>query len=270
VRGTGTRGGGHAKSGVHRLCTGALCLGLSVARGQAQPPAVATPRPPSAAAIYRFDRAVKTDSPAHDVLIEEAADGRLSITDGTVAMVNGQLTLDTAGATNLRVRVNKEIGYTTVAGLRISSNAVIGILQDGTVVVDREGVRATDDDGNGYVSRRVTLRGRMVTVMVKVSSSPRRVSNPVRLPSGEFAIIRCDGIKGSQVHLHIITVASDTGVRSARAEILRGASFWSVAQKYSLHPSKSTGGDLGVLSISDLSEAVVSAITLLACPRSPR
>ena len=55
-----------------------------------------------------------------------------------------------------------------MAGLRFKDEAVIDIREDGIVMVDKEGVRATDKAGGGsYVSQAVILEGKKVIVMVK-------------------------------------------------------------------------------------------------------
>jgi hypothetical protein len=51
------------------------------------------------------------------------------------------------------VLVDHRLGYTTVAGLRFQDNATVDFRQDGSVEVDREGVRASDAGGTRYISK---------------------------------------------------------------------------------------------------------------------
>ena len=74
---------------------------------------------------------------------------------------------DALGSTNIRVKVNPRLGYTTLAGLRFKSNVTVNIGQDGAVYVNRVGIRAIDDMTDDiYISRQVTHGGRRAIVMV--------------------------------------------------------------------------------------------------------
>jgi hypothetical protein len=83
---------------------------------------------------------------------------------------------DMPGSTNIHVKVNPDIGHTTLAGLRFSKACVISIRADGTVEVDQEGLEVDTESGAKCISQKVADLGAIVMVEVKGSakeSSPR-------------------------------------------------------------------------------------------------
>ncbi len=83
--------------------------------------------------------------------------------DGTVRLIP-----DLPGSTGIHVLVNPKVGYTTVAGLRFKKNAIIDIWDDGVVQVHQANIPASDEEGNKYVSRRMTVNERKAIVMVRL------------------------------------------------------------------------------------------------------
>jgi len=74
---------------------------------------------------------------------------------------------DELNSRNIRVVVNKKLGYTTFAGLRFKHEAVVNIWEDGTVEVNRKGVAGEDKELRTYLSTKVKLKGKTVHVMMR-------------------------------------------------------------------------------------------------------
>lgn len=73
----------------------------------------------------------------------------------TIDLATGQTKVQLPGApgsSGVQIQINPAVGYTTFAGLRFQDPTTAGVRDDGTVYVDRAGVRATDRAGNPYVS----------------------------------------------------------------------------------------------------------------------
>jgi hypothetical protein len=106
---------------------------------------------------------------AHNISIREEAGGRFTIKGlGADSVVPATLDLGGGGAgkfilpgapgsTRMRVLVNRSLGYTTLAGLRFQDNATVDVQKDGSVEVDRAGIRAVDAQGGRYVSEPYAL-----------------------------------------------------------------------------------------------------------------
>ncbi|HJT76532.1 MAG TPA: hypothetical protein VJ739_04955 [Gemmataceae bacterium] len=78
---------------------------------------------------------------------------------------------DALGSTDIWFDVTAKVGYVTVAGLRFTEKGEIKeIRTDGVLILARPGIRATDEEGNAYVSQDVRLKGepKAITTMVKV------------------------------------------------------------------------------------------------------
>ncbi len=56
--------------------------------------------------------------------------------------------LETTGSKDIFIRVNKDVGYTYFAGLLFYDSAKVSIGEDGTVEVDRAGIRAKSETGS--------------------------------------------------------------------------------------------------------------------------
>lgn len=76
---------------------------------------------------------------------------------------------DALDSRNIKVVVNKKLGYTTLAGLKFKQNATVNIWKDGTIEVDREGIEAEDKGRNKFVSKKVTLKGKVAFVMMQTN-----------------------------------------------------------------------------------------------------
>jgi ankyrin repeat protein len=73
---------------------------------------------------------------------------------------------DAPGSKNIRLVVEKKVGFTRLAGLRFTDSCTVNIGKDGTVEVDKEGVQANDDSGTHYVSKKIRSGATDVVVMV--------------------------------------------------------------------------------------------------------
>jgi hypothetical protein len=98
-----------------------------------------------------------------------------------------RLVPDALGSTGLLVIPGLRLGYTTLAGLRFYQRARLSIWDDGTVEVDQVGVRARGEDGDNYISQRVTIGRRSAVVMVKLAAKAMEVPKSVELPDAERA-----------------------------------------------------------------------------------
>ena len=83
-----------------------------------------------------------------------------------MVQVGNRMVADVPGSKNLRVVVDPKVGGTRVAGLTFTRAVAMNIWRDGTVVVNRAGVQATDDQGMPYLSTRVQIRGARAIVMM--------------------------------------------------------------------------------------------------------
>jgi hypothetical protein len=132
--------------------------------------------------VYRFRPQYPRGVPSRNIRVFEENDGKRRTTalkpggfigyaqDGPSQIYN----VDVLGSTGIHVVVNRRRGYTTVAGLRFRSDAVIALSREGVVEVNRIGVAAIEDgDGARYTSRLVTINGRRVIAMVKAGRAGR-------------------------------------------------------------------------------------------------
>ena len=68
----------------------------------------------------------------------------------------------------------------------------------------------------------------------------------------DFVILKADDVTSSSVRLTIIVVATKDEAEAVRRKLESGASFESLAEQYSKHPSAAAGGEFGTFPISDL------------------
>jgi hypothetical protein len=144
---------------------------------------------------YRYQPHAKPKEVAKNVEVEEVEQNGQrfllvnTLEDGAVPMMfdpsTGQVYYpDVPGSTNIRVTVNKEFGYTTLAGLRFKDDAVVNIRPDGAVEIDREGVRAEDDKGISYVATSVGEGDKAAVILIKhpLKQEPAADSAPAPTP----------------------------------------------------------------------------------------
>jgi len=74
---------------------------------------------------------------------------------------------DEVNSKNIKVVVNKILGYTTFAGLKFKHDATVNIWENGTIEVNRKGIEAEDDDGNKYISKKVAIGKKVGYVMMQ-------------------------------------------------------------------------------------------------------
>ena len=75
--------------------------------------------------------------------------------------------IDALGSKNIKIVVNKKVGYTEYAGLKFHQSAIVNIWKDGTIEVDREGVEAVDKNKTLYLSQRRKIDEKESIVMVQ-------------------------------------------------------------------------------------------------------
>jgi hypothetical protein len=71
------------------------------------------------------------------------------------------------GSRNVSVKINNEVGYTEIAGLRFEQEVILNILEDGSVEVSKEGVVATDTKGSQWISKKVKHKNKIAVIMVR-------------------------------------------------------------------------------------------------------
>jgi hypothetical protein len=76
-------------------------------------------------------------------------------------------------STEIKIIVKDVPGYTTFAGLRFLDNTVANIGADGTIEVPAVGVRAMNELGNRYVSKKVMHKDRRTILMIEEQNGRR-------------------------------------------------------------------------------------------------
>ena len=74
---------------------------------------------------------------------------------------------DALGSQDITVKINKQVGHTTFAGLEFHEEAVCNGWEDGIVEVDREGVEASDESGTVWISKEAKVEGQVAIVMIR-------------------------------------------------------------------------------------------------------
>ena len=74
---------------------------------------------------------------------------------------------DALGSQDITVKINKQIGHTTFAGLEFQEEVVCNVWEDGVVEVDREGVEASDGSGTAWISKEAKVEGELAIVMIR-------------------------------------------------------------------------------------------------------
>ena len=97
--------------------------------------------------------------------------------------------------------------------------------------------------------RRSLLIALLACLASLANISLRGQSRPV---ATDFVILKADDLTPSSVRLTIIVVAARDEAESVHRKVESGASFESLAEQYSKHPSAAAGGEFGVFPISDL------------------
>lgn len=88
----------------------------------------------------------------------------LSPLGGSSAIILGRI--DVPGSKDIHIEIDPEIKETPFAGLIFTAPCVAEIWPDGTVVVDRAGVPATDAQGAAWESRSIAVDGKDSIVML--------------------------------------------------------------------------------------------------------
>jgi len=70
-------------------------------------------------------------------------------------------------STNISIKINTQVGFTEIAGLRFTQEGNLNIWDDGTIEINQEGIEARDQSGNVWVSKKVILNGEEKIIMVK-------------------------------------------------------------------------------------------------------
>ena len=134
--------------------------------------------------VYRHNSEYKGSDGANDIQVETTKDGSLIMTamgdrshapailpfDNVTGKIGSPKFIpDALGSRNIKIVINKEVGYTEIAGLRFQEEVLINIGQDGAVEVNKEGVEASDKTGNFWISKNVKIEGSdsLTTVMIK-------------------------------------------------------------------------------------------------------
>jgi hypothetical protein len=148
------------------LCTILFFGLLFTSCGKQNAPAEAT-RTVSPEDIYHHHSELEGSEGSNDIEVRTSNDGNYAIKsmgkDSHVAMkmtMDGRILgayPDALGSKNIKIAIDKEVGYTQIAGLKFQQEAVINIWNDGIVEVDKEGVEASDKNNTIWVSRKSRL-----------------------------------------------------------------------------------------------------------------
>jgi len=147
-----------------------------------KPPAAEMKSPDSMKAeVYHWVPPLRATGVSRNIQVYEEGSGKVTYTglvDGAELFMakkpdGSNLPMpDALGSTNIRVKVNRQLGYTTLAGLRFKDDATVNINQDGTVEVTSAGIRAMGvQNNNPFVSQEIMVDGKPVLVMVRDKSS---------------------------------------------------------------------------------------------------
>jgi hypothetical protein len=79
-------------------------------------------------------------------------------------------------------------------------------------------------------------------------------------PATDFAILKCDDVTSSSVHLTIIVVKTKADAAAVLGRLQAGAAFEAIARESSTHPSAADGGDFGVFPLVDLRPEIRAAV----------
>jgi hypothetical protein len=127
--------------------------------------------------IYHHHSELGGSGGSNDIEVRTSKDGEYAIKSlGEDSHVATKMTMDgrilgtypdALGSKNIRIAIDKEVGYTQIAGLKFPQAAVINIWNDGVVEVDKEGVEASDKNSTIWVSKRARLGEKEATVMIR-------------------------------------------------------------------------------------------------------
>jgi hypothetical protein len=114
--------------------------------------------------VVNSTRYANRDITFEDRMEDGARKHSITINGGTAHSIKDSLV--TPGSSRLHVVVNAEAGSTECAGLKFTESCTLGVLADGTVVVDRTGLVVTDNKGRSWTSRKTRKDGRSIAAFV--------------------------------------------------------------------------------------------------------
>lgn len=127
--------------------------------------------------IYHHHSEFEGSEGSNDIEVRTSKDGTYVIKGiGKDSHVTMKMTIDgriigsypdALGSKNIKIVIDKEVGYTQIAGLKFQQEAVINIWNDGVVEVDKEGVEASDKNSTIWVSKRARLGEKESTMMIR-------------------------------------------------------------------------------------------------------
>lgn len=165
---------------THRLSEGLCALLffglLFTGCGKHNAPAEATKTVPLED-IYHHHSDLADSEGSNDIEVSSTKDGNYKIKtlgkDSHVAMkmsLDGRISgayPDALGSKNIKIIIDKDVGYTEIAGLRFQKEAVINVWKDGVVEVDKENVEGSDKNGVVWISARTRPTEKESIVMVR-------------------------------------------------------------------------------------------------------
>ncbi|MFN4261912.1 MAG: WD40 repeat domain-containing protein, partial [Gemmataceae bacterium] len=98
---------------------------------------------------------------------------------GSMPFVGNSVKLDLPGSRDVHIQIDPEAGATRYAGLTFTVPCVAEIRPDGTLLVNREGLKAIDPRDNVWKSRSCSLEGKAAIVFFPTGET---MPNPVNLP----------------------------------------------------------------------------------------
>lgn len=128
--------------------------------------------------IYKFQPDYPTGNGiAYQIEVKNVKDGKQSLValadNAKLPMemdLNGQIIAfypDSLGSNNIKIAIDKDVGYTDYAGLRFKQECTIILIdQTGVIELDKEGIEAIDKHGNTWISKAGVLKSRKA-IMIK-------------------------------------------------------------------------------------------------------
>jgi hypothetical protein len=126
--------------------------------------------------IYRH-KSEYTSHGARDLQVETSKQGSWNITNlldkensapVLIDMASGNMRFfpDALGSTNIKIVINKDVGYTDYAGLKFKQEATVNIWKDGIVEVNKEGIVVSDNNGASWISKKVKIDNSKVAIII--------------------------------------------------------------------------------------------------------
>ncbi len=131
---------------------------------------------------YRWETKWKSAYAANGITVKDTKvleDGRREQgLSGSVPIVRNQIVLDAPGSRNVTVEVDPAVKETWYAGLFFNEPCVLQILEDFTLLADKEGLRVRDKHNNHWITQKVLVDDQQVIAFL-----PEQPQQPASSPT---------------------------------------------------------------------------------------